>query len=390
MVPAGSPPAPTATSGSRHGNRIQIGSHDGFGHRGVSNPDDRELARGRSPQAAHGSLWFTERFGNKIGRITTAGVITEFAVPSNESEPFGIAAGPDGDIWFTEIARNQIGRIGPVFSRVLDLSVGPDGGTRLLRLDGSSGQVALDSVNGDGAVSRGSGFGPYQGWTARRASAGSDGLTRVLWTNDDGSAALWLVGPDGNQASFRLGPAAGWRAIDVAASVPGTTHLLWTDADGRIALWAVENSGRVSTGPAYGPYAGWTAAAIADGEDGLSRVLWNRFDGASAISLFGPDGLLASYPFGPVAGWTAADIAVGADLQTRILWTHQDRRMALWRVDAAGNPTALGPVYEPPAGFTASRVAAGSDGRTRVLWTDASGAAVVWVLSWPSEEKGDL
>ena len=65
-------------------------------------------------------------------------------------------------------------------------------------------------------------------------------------------------------------------------------------------------------GDPLGPFPGWTAAAIADGEDGLSRVLWNHFDGVVALSLIGPDGLLASYPFGPVAGWTAADIAVGS------------------------------------------------------------------------------
>ena len=39
----------------------------------------------------------------KIGRITTAGVITEFAIPTANGEPLGIAAGPDGALWFTRI-----------------------------------------------------------------------------------------------------------------------------------------------------------------------------------------------------------------------------------------------------------------------------------------------
>ena len=60
-----------------------------------------------------GNLWFTESSGNRIGRITPAGVITEFPVPTAASEPFGIAAGPDGNLWFTERAGNQIGRITP-------------------------------------------------------------------------------------------------------------------------------------------------------------------------------------------------------------------------------------------------------------------------------------
>jgi hypothetical protein len=58
-----------------------------------------------------GALWFTEAVGNKIGRITTSGVITEFSVPSPDSGPSFIAAGPDGALWFTESRGNKIGRI---------------------------------------------------------------------------------------------------------------------------------------------------------------------------------------------------------------------------------------------------------------------------------------
>ena len=65
-----------------------------------------------------GNLWFTESMGNKIGRITPAGVITEFTVPMAGSGPYGICVGPDGNIWFTERFGNQIGRLaGPARGR---------------------------------------------------------------------------------------------------------------------------------------------------------------------------------------------------------------------------------------------------------------------------------
>ena len=51
-----------------------------------------------------GALWFTEYFGNTIGRITTVGVVTEYAVSTADSEPTGITAGPDNALWFTECA----------------------------------------------------------------------------------------------------------------------------------------------------------------------------------------------------------------------------------------------------------------------------------------------
>jgi virginiamycin B lyase len=58
-----------------------------------------------------GALWFTDSRANRIGRITTAGVITEYAVPTAGSVPNGIAAGADGALWFTEQSGNQVGRI---------------------------------------------------------------------------------------------------------------------------------------------------------------------------------------------------------------------------------------------------------------------------------------
>ena len=58
-----------------------------------------------------GALWFTEEFGNKIGRVTTAGVFSEFNVPTGDASPLSITAGPDSALWFTEEFGNRIGRI---------------------------------------------------------------------------------------------------------------------------------------------------------------------------------------------------------------------------------------------------------------------------------------
>jgi virginiamycin B lyase len=60
-----------------------------------------------------GALWFTEFAGNKIGRITTAGTVTEFTLPTPNGSPQGITAGPGGTLWFTEVTGNKIGRLTP-------------------------------------------------------------------------------------------------------------------------------------------------------------------------------------------------------------------------------------------------------------------------------------
>jgi streptogramin lyase len=78
------------------------------------------LTAGAFPQdivvGADGNLWFTETTiqAPYVGRITPAGVVTEFLTP-DLSAPSWIAAGPDGNIWYTQ-PNNSQGKIGKVFS----------------------------------------------------------------------------------------------------------------------------------------------------------------------------------------------------------------------------------------------------------------------------------
>jgi CSLREA domain-containing protein len=117
-----------------------------------------------------GALWFTEQYGNRIGRITTTGTISEFAVPTAFSSPHGITAGPDGALWFTEQSGDRIGRIttgGAITEIVLSptsspagITTGPDGniwfaeyGRHMIgRLSLAAGPLIVNSTSdpGDG------------------------------------------------------------------------------------------------------------------------------------------------------------------------------------------------------------------------------------------------
>jgi streptogramin lyase len=89
-----------------------------------------------------GNLWFVEEGGGNVGRITEAGVITEFSVVPALTVGAALRAivtGPDGNLWFTENDTNAIGRITPDGLTVRhfpiptsgawvdDITVGPDG-----------------------------------------------------------------------------------------------------------------------------------------------------------------------------------------------------------------------------------------------------------------------
>jgi virginiamycin B lyase len=57
------------------------------------------------------ALWFVEAAGNKIGRVTTGGTFTEFAVPTPLPPPVAIALGLDCALGFTENAGNKTGHV---------------------------------------------------------------------------------------------------------------------------------------------------------------------------------------------------------------------------------------------------------------------------------------
>ena len=60
---------------------------------------------------ADGNLWFLEPVRNRVAVMTTAGAVTEYDIPTKNSQPTGITVGPDGAVWFAESYVYKIGRI---------------------------------------------------------------------------------------------------------------------------------------------------------------------------------------------------------------------------------------------------------------------------------------
>jgi RHS repeat-associated protein len=55
------------------------------------------------------NLWFTGCLSTKISKMTTAGVVTPYTVPTGAA--WGITAGPDERLWYTNYSANKIGKI---------------------------------------------------------------------------------------------------------------------------------------------------------------------------------------------------------------------------------------------------------------------------------------
>jgi virginiamycin B lyase len=61
-------------------------------------------------EADNGDAWFIEYFGDRIGRVTPSGELSEFTLPE-ESRPRDIAIDAQGDAWFTQEGSRKIGRM---------------------------------------------------------------------------------------------------------------------------------------------------------------------------------------------------------------------------------------------------------------------------------------
>jgi virginiamycin B lyase len=150
-----------------------------------------------------GNMWFSEHTGNRMARITPQGEITEFPLPRPNSGPGDITAGSDGALWFLELSGtmdglqpdgNRVGRISTsgeiteypepsTTPTAINIAVGPDGNVWYSK---SSKLGRVTSAGEITEIEIGTG-------TARAVglSAGSDRqpptrLTDKLWFTDSG------------------------------------------------------------------------------------------------------------------------------------------------------------------------------------------------------------
>jgi streptogramin lyase len=109
--------------------------------------------------AKDGSLYFVEVGANKIGKVTAAGFISEFTVPTANAftSAFGggISVGTDGFLYFTETNQNRIARVKTNFDPTTFTEV---------QLASGSNPDGLAAAS-DGKVYFGE-YGPYSGSTA--------------------------------------------------------------------------------------------------------------------------------------------------------------------------------------------------------------------------------
>jgi virginiamycin B lyase len=312
-----------------------------------------------------GALWFTETNGQKIGRITTSGVITEYAVPTASANPQSITAGPDGALWFTELHGQKIGRIttsGVITeysipnlpAQPFGITTGPDGA--LWFADGGS----VGGTSNTNRIGRITTSGVITEYFLPSATSGPDAIT----TGPDG--ALWFTE---HGSTFKIGRITTSGVITEFPGVPSPpSGGITSGPDGALWFGTVANGvGRITTAGtiSYGYYSlptpGNSVGGITTWSDG---ALWFSDNGpggtASKIGRLTTSGVITEYPLPNVTA-VPTSITTGSD-------------GSLWFIEAGSGK--IGRLQVPPQKGVLSHIAAGGGWTTVITLVNTSSVAV--------------
>jgi virginiamycin B lyase len=196
-----------------------------------------------------GNVWFRDTQAKKIGYITPAGAVTEFALPPGDAMATGITAGPDGNIWYTDAYDGAVGRMtmtGAVTifrlgadRQPVDITSGSDGNLWFTAEATSTGAWSLGRVTTSGAVTF---------FAVPDSNASLNGLTLGIdgnvWFANAGSAAIGRITPAGVITEFptpsgmipnRITPASDGGVY--SAIVGGSGGLLRTSMKGAFTMY---------------------------------------------------------------------------------------------------------------------------------------------------------
>jgi streptogramin lyase len=287
-----------------------------------------------------GNLWFTETQGQKIGKITPSGSITEYSLPSGHM-PYFITSDGSGNLWFTErqtgsTPENMVGKISIGGSlteyAVSDMSYaiggitkGPDGNFWLTEFAIDSGNFTcnVDKITPGGTVTKyvyHTGFGGIG-----QITAGPDGN---LWFTDPADNKLGRITPSGSMTEYAI-PTNGSNPAGITVGPDG-------------ALWFAENAsgvnkvGRITTGGSISEYslpADAVPNGIVTGPDG--NLWFTSSGGTQQVGRLTPSGAVTEYAI-PTSYSNPQAITVGPG---STLWFAEQQGDKIGRIDGFVQPT---------------------------------------------------
>jgi streptogramin lyase len=267
--------------------------------------NEYHIPSGNSPygiaSGPDGNIWFTE--GNQfIGRLTPAGVFSEFTIPTSNCQPNVITQGPDGNMWFTENNVNNIGRI-TLNGSIKEFTIPTSGASSSGIVTGPDGNLWFNEVN-KGIIGRVTTSGimtEFPGvFVGEDIANGPDG---ALWIA--GYANIGRITTSGTLTQYPL-PAGASNAYGITLGPDGN---MWYAELGSNRIGYITTQGVTSDFTI--PTAATTPHGIVAGIDGS---LWFTEESSSSNNLgkITTQGAITEYPI-PTVNTSSREITVGPD-----------------------------------------------------------------------------
>jgi virginiamycin B lyase len=308
------------------------------------------------------TFWFTQPGTDQIGRITSAGIVSEYGLPGG-SHADGITIGPDGQLWFSESGTDQIGIIRSD-GNILQFPPLPTGSHPDGIVTGSDGflwatEPGTDMIGKLGIMANlVNQFPLTAGSDPESITSGPDG---ALWFTEFGTNKIGRITTAGVLTEFAVTAGANPQEITV-----GPDGALWFTEPGLGQIGRITTSGIVTEFPL--PTASSNPQGITQGPGGL---LWFTERNANQIGRITPAGAVTEYAL-PTAGAGPEGIVTGPDG----IWFTESVANQIGQLipdtflSATGVPVQLTEGSPPPGGGLGATVATFTDANPSAVGTD--------------------
>jgi virginiamycin B lyase len=341
-----------------------------------------------SPGAAYLALACSSTAPSPSPSPSSSPSYAQYAVPAG-SEPYGVAAGPDGNVWFTEVHAGNVAKITPS-GTITEYAV-PNSCYSVI---GPYPQGITSGPNGDvwvaapacGVVDSISTSGTLQHSYSEPAT-GYCSLPEPTWMATGPDANVWFTDPHCEVVGSinvtsgvvtTYGPVSGGNLGPIASGPDGNLWFTvneYNDAPYVGAIGRITTSGTMTFFPlpaVPGESAYPTPSGITGGPDGNVWFTFSYSAGNAGVGSISPSGTIAEHEVG---GSWAGTIVKGSDGK---LWYAYGGGSSMAQTDnGVGSVTTLGSFTTYPLslqGHVLGGIAQGADGRFWV--TDYTGGSI--------------
>ena len=184
-----------------------------------------------------------------------------------------------------------------------------------------------------------------------------DARSDILWQNDNGQPAIWLINGTTllSGGALAINPGPSWHAIGAGDfNGDGKADILWQNDNGQAAIWLMDGTS-LRFGTAVGANPGPSSHIKDAGDfngDGTADILWQNDDGSARVWLmFGTNVFFATSVGGNLDPAWHAEYAKDftSDGRADILWQNDNGQASLWQMNGINvmSSTALGDNLAP-------------------------------------------